>query len=221
MRVVIVANGPMEAKPIHDDIVRGAETIICADGGANTAIAHGWRPDVVVGDMDSIAPGVLADLEAHGCALKRYPSRKDETDLELALMEAIQRGATDIALLGVIGGRADHTIANLLLLTLPLLSGARVRIIDGDAEIALVRDRLSIHGRIGDTVSLIPIRGDARGVTTEGLEWELNEATLAFGYARGVSNVLTAPTASITIREGLLLTTHAPVRHPWEAEKSR
>ena len=71
MRVVIVANGPMEAKPLYDAIVRGAETIVCADGGANTAIAHGWRPDVVVGDMDSIAPQVMADLEARGCTLKR------------------------------------------------------------------------------------------------------------------------------------------------------
>lgn len=215
MKVVVVANGPVEERPIYQDVVRGANAIICADGGANAATTQGWCPDVLVGDMDSVAPDVLADLGSSGCVLRRYSPRKDETDLELALTEAAGRGATDIVVLGATGGRVDHTIANIMLLSMPILVGRRVRIFDRDTEVMLIRDEGYVHGCPGDTVSLIPVGGDARGVTTQGLEWKLDGDTLSFGYARGVSNVLTAHVARIAIREGLLLATHAPVRHPW------
>jgi len=175
------------------------------------AVSNDWHPDVLVGDMDSVAPNVLAELESSGCAVMRYSPRKDETDLELALTEAVERGATDIVVLGATGGRVDHTIANMMLLSMPVLVGRRVMILDGDTEIVLIRDVGRVRGCPGDTVSLIPICGDARGVTTEGLEWE---------YARGVSNVLTAPVASISVRDGFLLMTHTPVRYPWAPEKT-
>jgi len=220
MKVVVIANGPMDEQPIYHDVVRGADLIICADGGANMAMSNGWHPDVLVGDMDSVAPNILAELESSGCAVMRHSSRKDETDLELALTEAVKRGATDIVVLGATGGRVDHTIANVMLLSIPVLVGRHVRILDGDTEVVPVRDMGRVHGRPGDTVSLIPVRGDVRGITTEGLEWQLDEGTLAFGYARGVSNVLTAPVASISVRDGLLLITHAPVRYPWAPEKA-
>ena len=220
MKVVIVANGPMGEHPMYHGVVRGADMIICADGGVNTAMSNGWHPHVLVGDMDSVAPDILPDLEASGCVLRRHSPRKDETDLELALAEAVGRGATDIVVLGATGGRIDHTVANLMLLSIPILIGRRARMFDGDAEIMLVRDVACVHGCPGDTVSLIPIRGDARGVSREGLEWRLNGAPLAFGYARGVSNVLTAPVARIEIAKGLLLVTHAPVRYPWPPEKA-
>jgi len=220
MKVIVIANGPMDEQPIYHEVARRADLIICADGGANMATSHGWHPDVLVGDMDSVAPAILADLESSGCKVMRHSPRKDETDLELALMEAVERGATDIVVLGAIGGRVDHTIANVMLLSMPALAGRHVRILDGDTEIALIRDAGRVHGRPGDTVSVIPIRGDARCVVTEGLEWQLNEDTLMFGYARGVSNVLTAPMASISVRDGLLLVIHAPVRYPWVPERT-
>ena len=220
MKVVVIANGPMDEQPIYHDVVREADLIICADGGANMAMSHGWHPDVLVGDMDSVAPTILAELESSGCAVMHHSPRKDETDLELALTEAVKRGATDIVVLGATGGRVDHTIANVMLLSMPVLVGRRVMILAGDTEIALIRDVGRVRGCPGDTVSLIPICGDARGVTTEGLEWQLNEGTLAFGYARGVSNVLIAPVASISVSGGFLLVTHAPVRYPWAPEKA-
>ena len=220
MKVVVIANGPMEEQPVYHDVVRGAELIVCADGGANMAMSNGWHPNVLVGDMDSVAPTILAELESSGCAVVRHSPRKDETDLELALTEAVKAGATDIIVLGATGGRFDHTFANVMLLSMPVLVGRRVMILDGDTEILLIRDEGHVRGCPGDTVSLVPICGDARGVTTEGLEWQLSEGTLAFGYARGVSNVLTAPMASISVRDGLLLVTHAPVRYPWAPEKT-
>ena len=200
---------------MHREVVQGADLIICADGGANAAAAFGWTPQVIVGDMDSVSADVLLELERAGCEIIRHSPRKDETDLELALAEAVGRGATEIVVLGATGGRIDHTVANMMLLSLPALADRQVRILGGDTEVMLVRGEARVYGRPGDTVSLIPIAGDADGVSTEGLEWELSEGTLLLGYARGVSNVMTAEVARIRVQRGLLLVTHAPARYPW------
>jgi thiamine pyrophosphokinase len=215
VRVVVVANGTVEDRPMYHEVIRGADLIICADGGANGAMRFGWSPQVIVGDMDSVAPDVLLELERAGCEVVRHSPRKDETDLELALTEAVSRGAAEIVVLGATGGRIDHTVANMMLLSLPELADRQVRMITGDTEVMLVRDVAHVHGHLGDTVSLIPIGGDADGVSTDGLEWQLCEETLMLGYARGVSNVMTSGIARIRVERGLLLLTHAPVRHPW------
>jgi len=215
VRVAVVANGTVEDQPMYHEVIRGADLVICADGGANAAAAFGWTPQAIVGDMDSVSPDVLAELERAGCEVIRHSPRKDETDLELALSEAVGRGATEIVVLGAIGGRVDHTIANLMLLSLPALIGRQVRILGEDAEVMLVRDEAHVQGHLGDIVSLIPVGGDARGVTTDGLEWRLFEDTLLLGYARGVSNVMIADVARVRVKEGLVLLTHSPVRRAW------
>ena len=208
--VVVVANRPLPDHPEHRAVVDRADLVIAANGGAKSAVDRGWLPDVVVGDMDSVDDATFRRLEARGCEILRFPRAKDETDLELALLEAVRRGAARITVLGALGGRVDHTLANLLLLALPALEGVSVRVLEGDTEIALVQDRAEIQGRIGDTVSLIPVSGDAVGITTVGLKWALCDGTLRFGLARGVSNVMTAPSATISLRHGLLLAIHMP-----------
>ncbi len=145
-------------------------------------------------------------------ALSSIPGPKDETDLELALGYAAGQGAQDIVILGALGGRLDHTLANVLLLTLPVLAGLQVRIAAGEQEALLVRggETLALEGNAGDLVSLLPLGGDARGVTTNGLAWALRDDTLRFGSSRGVSNEMTAATARIQVEEGYVLVVHAP-----------
>ena len=166
------------------------------------------EPDLIIGDLDSIAPEERTRLEAAGARIIRHSPRKDETDLELALLHAARQGATEIVILAALGGRLDQTIANLLLLALPELDGLDVRVVEGAQTAFLIRaggDGALIEGRPGDTVSLIPLGGDAVDVTAEGLEWPLHGDTLHFGPARGVSNVLTANRAHVHLRHGLLL----------------
>jgi thiamine pyrophosphokinase len=151
-----------------------------------------------------------------GAHIIRFSPHKDETDLELALQHAVRAGATQIIVLAALGGRLDQTIANLLLLALPELKGLDVRIVEGPQSAFFIhagRDAL-IAGQPGDTVSLIPLGGDALGVTTEGLEWPLCDDPLRFGPARGVSNVLTAEQARVRVREGLLLCVVTHVSSP-------
>jgi thiamine pyrophosphokinase len=208
MYAVIIANSPdLDIAPYSEQI-RTADLLIAADGGALPLLRAGLAPQVAVGDMDSIDAGGLNALVERGVELHRHPREKDETDLELALMYAAVAGADTIDVLGALGGRWDHTLANVALLALPELRGRRVRLLAGDQTLFVVRDTAQIEGRASDTVSLIPLAGDATGVTTQGLQYQLTDATLSFERARGVSNVLLAPPGQVSLREGLLLIVH-------------
>lgn len=187
--------------------------IIAADGGARVARWYGLRPQIVIGDLDSIQHGDLAALERGGAQVLRYPPEKDQTDLELALTYAAERGATWIRVLGGIGDRLDQTLANVYLLGAPALAGRDVRLAAGRQEAWLIgAGQHPIAGAVGDTVSLLPVAGPAIGVTTDGLYYRLIAETLTYHQARGVSNVLSQPTAAITLTGGVLLVVHTAGR---------
>lgn len=214
MRTVIIANGdPPDASDIRRWLQPG-DTLICADGGARVALALGLAPHAVIGDFDSLSEDELQQLAGRGAALHRYPAHKDETDLELALNHAIAGMAGEpgeIVILGALGGRLDQTVANIMLLAIPALAGARVLIAAGNEQTFLITpdQPADLRGAPGDIVSLIPFGGDAHGVRTEGLEYPLRDESLIFGPARGVSNVMLGQRAGVTIREGRLLCVHA------------
>ncbi len=212
MRIVIVAGGQAKEDSGWKKWVRHEDCIIGANGGAAQALAWGLVPHVVIGDMDSLPGEAQATLIDWGCRFVEHPRAKDETDLELALRYATQEGAQEIVVLGALGGRLDHTLSNILLLTLPCLEGVSVRIADGAGETLLIRsgEVVALQGSPGDLVSLLPLGGDAHGVTTRGLAWTLQGDTLRFGFSRGVSNKMTAHEARIAVEEGLLLIVHGP-----------
>jgi thiamine pyrophosphokinase len=208
MYAVIVANAPeLDVTPYAAQIA-AANLVVAADGGALLLLRAGFWPHLVVGDLDSLDAVSLETLAAHGVEIRRYPRDKDETDLELALLRATERGATEIDIFGALGGRWDHTLANVMLLASPALRGRRARLLADGQEIFLVHDAATIEGRRGDTVSLLPLTAVASGVSTCGLQYALNEATLRFDAARGVSNVLLEPPGRVSLREGLLLVVH-------------
>ncbi len=212
MRAIIIAGGQTDDDTAWQRWVQDGDWIIGADGGAAQALAWGLEPDLVIGDMDSLADEDRATLAGRGCRFLEHPRAKDETDLELALTYAVGEGAREIVVLGALGGRLDHTLANVLLLTLPPLQGVSVRIADGDREALLVRSggAVRLRGNPGDLVSLLPLGGDARGVTTRGLAWALRGEPLRFGFSRGVSNEMMAHEASVEVEDGFLLVVHGP-----------
>ncbi|MEN9935240.1 MAG: hypothetical protein RLZZ387_1819 [Chloroflexota bacterium] len=208
MYAVIVANAPnLDAEPFLDRI-RAADLLVAADGGAMPLLRAGAPPHLVIGDLDSLDAASEGQLRALGVELRRFPRAKDETDLELALLLAVERDAERIDVLGALGGRWDHTLANVAMLDMPELRGRSVRLLDGQQTLFVVRDAAVIEGARGDTVSLLPLTGEARGVTTAGLLYPLEDATLRHERARGVSNVLLEPPGRVSLREGLLLVVH-------------
>lgn len=210
MRGVIVANGIIQDNHEIRAAIQSADILIAANGGALHCMALGFYPTVVVGDFDSLSTEQKLGLQAKGVELSVHPRMKDQTDLELALDYTINTGAQDILLLGVMGGRLDQTIANLLLITRPDWSTAKITLIDGLDFAHLIRtgDAISIHGEIGEIVSLIPLTDKVIGVTTKGLLWSLNNSQLELGSTLGVSNELSTPSASIQLKKGHLLVVH-------------
>jgi thiamine pyrophosphokinase len=208
MRAVIVANGPLPKPPYPELCIGDEDLVICVDGGARNALALGVHPRVAIGDMDSMEAELREQLREEGCRFVEHPSRKDETDSELAVKYALAEGASELVLLAALGGRIDHTLANVMLLALPELTEVEARVIDGNQELRLIEKEIVFEGRPGDTVSLVPLAGDVVGIHTEGLEYALSDGSLKFGAARGVSNVLVAPQARVKTGGGLLLLVH-------------
>ena len=207
MKAVIVANG-QPADPAADRAHVPADAlIIAADGGADYCRRLNRVPDVIIGDMDSIARDPAASKEFAAAEIIRHPARKDATDLELAVRLALEKGARSLVILGGLGGRWDMSLASLFLPALPELAGISVRLIDGRQEILLLSGRRTVvfQGKPGDTLSLIPAGGDVSGITLTGLEYPLEAATLRQGSSRGISNVLLRESATVSIESGTLI----------------
>jgi thiamine pyrophosphokinase len=212
--VLIFANGVLEETDWIIPYFDGAVAVIAADGGIRHLLTLGRRPDILIGDLDSLPDGVEGKLPEWGSEVEviRHPTAKDETDLELALLLARRRfpDAT-ILIFGGIGGRLDQTLANILLLAHPELIGHPVRFVEQREAAWLITGESEIQGRPGDTVSLIPLGGPARVAETSGLLWPLRNEMLDFGPARGVSNEMTADRATVALASGLVLCVHRTV----------
>jgi thiamine pyrophosphokinase len=211
LKAFIFANGDANDGPAVRAALDAAPDawVIAADGGARQAAFFGRHVHTLLGDMDSLASAEVDALVGGGTQVHRHPAEKDETDLELALTYAASNGATWIRVIGALGGRLDQTLSNVYLLALPILRNLDVRLLAGGQQAWLLYPgEHTINGSLDDTLSLIPISGEARGVRTENLYYPLRDETLAFGPARGISNVLTAPQAKVWLQDGVLLAVH-------------
>jgi thiamine pyrophosphokinase len=210
VRALLFANGYPVSREFVARWMQPGAIVIAADGGAQNALDASVTPDTVIGDLDSLPDSVHADLKRMGVRFLTTSARKDETDLELAIGHALERGATEIVILSGLGDRWDQSLANMLLLTLPALRNAPARIEDERHSIRVISSGMQarVEGAIGDTLSLIALGGDARGVTVEGCEYPLRDAVLPFGKTLGISNVLSEPVARISVQEGIVLAIH-------------
>jgi thiamine pyrophosphokinase len=213
LRIFLIGGSP-EAQPPARLAPAPGDRVIAADRGAAHARAWSWPLHLLVGDLDSLGAEETARVIDSGVPVITAPAAKDETDLELALAQALTQEAHEIVICAALGGRADHMLANVLLLARPELAGRRVTLADGRESIRLLRGdgsapaHLELPGAAGDLLSLLPLGGDALGVTTEGLQYPLHDETLFLGQARGISNVFTEARARIALRRGLLLVIH-------------
>jgi thiamine pyrophosphokinase len=202
----VVAGGDAAA----EDATRlaGADLVIAADSGAEWLDRLGIRPDVLVGDMDSIDPGLLERLSNDGVTIERHTDDKDASDAELAVVRAISDGADEVVIVGALGGgRLDHELANLLLVADGRWRGHRLQIVRGGTTARAVHggERLELAGAVGDLVTLLSVNGDAWGVRTEGLRYRLAGESLGLGRSRGLSNQVDRAPASVSLERGTLL----------------
>ena len=212
MRAVVVAGG--EPDPADAGWLADADLVIAADAGAAWLASLNRRPEVLVGDLDSVDPALVTRLAAEGCVVERHPTEKDASDAELAVLRAVDAGADEVVIIGALAGeRLDHELANLLLLAdADLHERARdVRIVRGGASVRALRggETLALDAGIGAWVTLLPVGGDAEGVTTLGLRFPLRGETVRIGRSRGLSNVVDEDPASVSLERGVLLVVEA------------
>ena len=189
-----------------------SDLIIAADRGIETCLDLGITPTFCIGDFDSASDDAVQTARERGWELVEYPADKAATDGELALDEALARGATRIRILGALTGidRFDHGVANLLLLARADLAGVDIRLIDESREAFIVREGESatVTGERGDYVSLLPLSDTGAVVTTWGLKYDLLGIRLEYGATRGISNELSWQRGEITLSEGQILLLH-------------
>ena len=198
--VVVVASGP---GPVV--AVPAAPTVVAADGGLDRALSIGLEVDVVIGDLDSVSPDALAAARRAGARVLAHPARKDATDLELALDEALALGGQRVLVVASAGGRLDHLLSALLLLGSERYEQVEFDALVGDALVHVIRTERVLHGDPGEIVTLLALGGSAERVTTSGLEYPLLHETLDPGSSRGVSNLFSASEVHVSISSGVLL----------------
>ncbi|MHA2428544.1 MAG: thiamine pyrophosphokinase, partial [Candidatus Hermodarchaeia archaeon] len=161
MRTVIIANGSLSHPKIDLARILPDDWLIAANGGAQHCMALGLTPTVLIGDFDSLEPEQLETLERDEVTVVTHPAHKDKTDLELALIYSMESGADEILI---------------------LMKDVRITLVDGPQEATILHsgENLELSGQPGDTVSLIPLGGSAHGVTSHGLEYQLENDTLYF-----------------------------------------
>jgi len=227
MRAIVLADGDGPERAALDARWPGwradVALVVAADGGAILAEPLGLSIDRWVGDGDSLAPREIERLRAAGVPIDLAPADKDESDTELAILAAVRAGATDLTILGALGGpRLDHALANVALLAHPALAGRTARLLDARTRVSLVVGPATsggpgidrFEGRLGDLVSLLPLSASAEGITTTGLRYPLRDERLVVGPARGLSNVRTEKLATVSVREGRLLVIESPATLP-------
>lgn len=205
MDAVIVANGVFQPAARLTALWQAADLRIAANGGARNIRRFLERtPEVVIGDLDSLDPDTDEWVRRSNVERLTHPPAKDQTDLELAVDLAHARGATRVTILGAFGGRLDHWLANILLLT----RAPNVVIADEATEMWAATDHAGIEGAAGDVVSLIPLDKRVEGIVTHDLQYPLRAETLTRGSTRGISNVMLGDRAEVEWSKGLLLVLH-------------
>lgn len=205
MRAVIFANGEITDIALVKPLIRADDFIVSADGGMRYIHALDLQPHLIIGDMDSISPALLDYAKNNEIQIMRFPTAKDETDLELAVGEVKVRGFDACLVIGALGGRTDQTLANVWMLAHADSTEMTLEFDDGCESLNLIRDHIIITGNEGDTVSLIPLFPSVSGITTSGLLFPLVNESLYPEQTRGISNVMTGKKAEINIESGKLL----------------
>ena len=209
MKYMIISGGHIEDVFAMDWLEKNQyDCMIAADSGMNFLHRNGIIPDIIAGDFDSAKEESVAYYQGlNDVQVMKLNPVKDDTDTEFVIREAIRRGATEITVLGATGTRLDHVLANVNLLGIGLEEGVTIQLVDKHNRIRMISDRVEIAKteQFGDYVSVLPVKGDAKGVTLEGMKYPLKDADIACFSSLGVSNEILDTVARISVKHGVLL----------------
>ncbi|WP_186577513.1 thiamine diphosphokinase [Aquibacillus kalidii] len=206
-KVAVVAAGPEDQIPSLDNYKQEIDRWIGADRGALTIIRSGIHLDIAIGDFDSLSTAEKEEVKNNSDLFLSFPVEKDETDLELALLQAIELFPKQLFLFGVTGGRLDHQMASVQLLYTLRKKSIKATIVDRNNSIELF---FSGEHRVEKDkkypyISFIPFSKEVIGISLEGFYYKLSNKNIYWGSTRCISNQLNAETGTFSFKEGILL----------------
>ncbi|HHY91583.1 MAG TPA: thiamine diphosphokinase [Clostridiales bacterium] len=205
MKCLIISNGTIEDYHWLENEVKRHDYILSVDGGTRHLYKIHQIPHAIVGDLDSIPEEMIRYYKERNVEIYQFPVRKDYTDTEIAVEHAISKNADKITIIGGIGNRLDHTLANIALL-IPLVDkGIDARIVNEYNEIIAVNQDIELEGEVGEQISILPYCTTVEGLTLKGFEYPLYDAKIDIGSSIGISNRFIQPKASISIKKGYIL----------------
>jgi thiamine pyrophosphokinase len=206
-KIIIVSGGFLDDPVFFHKKIKEMEDvlIICCDGGARHFQNSAIKPDVIIGDMDSIDTAQLADYSAQNLKIIKHPANKDFSDTELALDYALNLKPQEIFIWCALGGRIDHTLANVFLICRGHEKGIRTFLVDEYCEVFVLDKKATFIKEKGKTVSFLALTPEVTGITLAGFLYPMENGTLKMGESRGISNVINEARAIISAVSGKLL----------------
>lgn len=202
MNSVIIGGGPITHQERYVSLLKNADLIVCADSGLHYLNEVNVKPDILLGDFDSVDPILLEKYKSMNLDCVVFPKRKDVTDSELAIDYVIEKKPDIVHLIGFTGKRLDHGLANLFMLRKFFDHGIQAIMLDYHNEIYYSRGNITLTGEMDQLLSIIPITEEVVGVQTEGLDYPLINETLYSYQSRGVSNVVKSDRIQINTASG-------------------
>ncbi|MDR2412331.1 MAG: thiamine diphosphokinase [Holosporales bacterium] len=205
MRVLFIAHGACEESlPAPKDFDR----VIAVDGGGNYAHRAGILPHVVIGDEDSLQPDLQQQWRKQGISFFLFPTDKDQTDLEIALLWAQERGMTEGVVYGALGNRLDQSMANMALLADARFVDLSLIFIQGNTRVQCLRSQMTLAGHVDNILSLLAIDPVSPPlITLKGFQYSLEKAPL-LSPTHGISNRIIQSPAHIFVHKGAVFVFH-------------
>lgn len=202
MRALIIGSGVDIKKEIINTL--SYEYVICVDGGLDKAEKLEISPNVIIGDFDSVKKNTLEYYKKSGLLIEEFPPEKDYTDMDLAVEYAVNKGFSEIVLLGASGTRLDHTLANIMLIEKFYKKNIKIKLIDNNNIVQTIsdNDKLCIEKKEGCFLSIIPLSDEITGITLKGFKFPLNDVTVKRGETRCISNEVEDTYGEIEIKTG-------------------
>lgn len=176
------------------------DLILCADGGYDHAQRAGIVPDFLMGDFDSLSGSVQPGIETI-----TFPAEKDDTDTGLCLRAAMERSCDDILIIGGLGGRFDHALANIQLMAAAVDQVTRIAMKDRKNYITILKDgQLRLPRKNNAHLSVLSLSDTSLGVCLEGVKYPLSDYTMTRTFPLGVSNEFAEDQAKISVKKGTL-----------------
>jgi thiamine pyrophosphokinase len=213
-RILIITGGAI-SKEFAKDYLKNQkfDIVIVVDSGLVTAKNLELTIDYIVGDFDSVPPGLLESYrkENNSVIIKEYNPVKDATDTHIAIDLSIELNGDEIVILGATGTRIDHMLANIHLLYLPLNKNIKASIVDEHNKIYLINKNTTIYKNKlhGPFISLQPFTEAVTEVTLRGFKYPLMKYNMYMGDSTGVSNEVVAEDADILLQNGILVVIEA------------